>query len=50
MRKRRISYLGNAKKTRLPYGFRQMVAQVFIILRSDDGREPLQGMFRVFTE
>ena len=32
-------YLGNAKKTRLLHGLCQMVAQVFIVLRSDDWQE-----------
>ena len=43
-------YLRNCEEAELPYGLREVVSQVLIILSGNDRRDLLQGMFRVFTE
>ena len=43
-------YLSDGKKSRLPHCFREVIAQVLIILRHYNGRELLQGIFGVFAK
>ena len=49
-RKRTITYLSQAEKTCLPHGLSCMIAQVFIIIILDDGRELPDGISRVLAE
>ena len=49
-RKRTVTYLSQAEKTRLPHGLSCMIAQVFVIIILDDGRELPDGISRVLAE
>ena len=42
--------MSNAKKPRLPHGFRGMIAQVLVVIGRNDGRELFQCVFQILTE
>jgi len=48
--RRMVAHLSQAKETRLPYGLSGMVAQVFIVVVLDDGRQKPHSMSWILTK